>query len=224
MAKRPYFVVGNEKSIILEKEAEFMYSPGFAPSQKRKNVLALHEAISKISPEAKILEISTKSEIELGRQLSAFNLTWKIGDHHYPVECIFQGCKVFQKGGPYKDLIKGKPLQAKRDVRLKESGELKEFQFRGESWPLIPYSLFYDYVYINALMTHPELCEQVVHYDTFTDIEFNPNKSINCQARSVAIFVTLNRLNQLDKVSSQSLFSTLYSKQSVNNQEPLPFS
>lgn len=76
----------------------------------------------------------------------------------------------------------------------------------------------------NALMTHPELCEQVVHYDTFTDIEFNPNKSINCQARSVAIFVTLNRLNQLDKVSSQSLFSTLYSKQSVNNQEPLPFS
>ena len=47
MAKRPYFVVGNEKSIILEKEAEFVYSPGFAPSQKRKNVLALHEAISK---------------------------------------------------------------------------------------------------------------------------------------------------------------------------------
>ena len=50
MAKRPYFVVGNDEITIVEREADFVYSPGFAPSQKRKNVVALHEAIAKISP------------------------------------------------------------------------------------------------------------------------------------------------------------------------------
>lgn len=224
MAKRPYFVVGNHENLIVEREAEFVYSPGFAPSQKRKNVVALHEAISKISPRSKLLEVSTKSELDLGKKLSAFNLTWELEGTHYPVECIFQGCKVFQRGGPYKDLIKSEPLHAKRDVRLKQSGELKQFLFRGEEWPLIPSSAFYDYVYINALMTHPDLCEQVVQYDTFTDIEFNPHKSINCQARSVAIFVTLHQLNRLDWLSSKALFLSIYSKQNVNNQGSLLFS
>lgn len=224
MAKRPYFVVGNEEILILEREAEFVYSPGFAPSQKRKNVLALHEAISEIEPQSKILEISTKSEFDLGKKLSAFNLTWELNGHHYPVECIFQGCKVFQKGGPFKDLIKAQPLQAKRDSRLKESGDLKEFQFRGDCWPLIPSSAFYDYIYINALMTHADLCEQVVQYNTFTDIEFNPHKSINCQARSVAIYVTLHKLNQLDKIASKTSFLNIYLKQNINNQGTLLFS
>ena len=30
-------------------------------------------------------------------------------------------------------------------------------------------------------------------YDAFTDIEFNPDKSLNCQARAAAMFVALNR-------------------------------
>ena len=78
MAKRPYFVVGNDEITIVEREADFVYSPGFAPSQKRKNVVALHEAIAKISPQSKILEVSTKSELDVGRKLSAFNLTWVV--------------------------------------------------------------------------------------------------------------------------------------------------
>nr|WP_197684215.1 hypothetical protein [Vaginimicrobium propionicum] len=38
---------------------------------------------------------------------------------------------------------------------------------------------------------------EVVQFDAFTDIEYNPKKSVNCQARSVAKVVGLWRRNLL---------------------------
>ena len=32
-----------------------------------------------------------------------------------------------------------------------------------------------------------------MEYDAFTDIEFNPNRSINCQAEAAAIYVSLQQ-------------------------------
>jgi hypothetical protein len=50
-----------------------------------------------------------------------------------------------------------------------------------------------------------------MNYDTFTDIEFNHQKSINCQARSAAIFVSLRKIEMLDKVlEDKELFRSLY--------------
>jgi hypothetical protein len=43
------------------------------------------------------------------------------------------------------------------------------------------------------LATDPELIEKLTAYEAFTDIEFNPEKSINCQARSAALYVSLHR-------------------------------
>ncbi len=44
-------------------------------------------------------------------------------------------------------------------------------------------------------------------YEAFTDIEFNPNKSINCQARSVAIAVGLKKAGILEKcISDEKVF------------------
>lgn len=45
----------------------------------------------------------------------------------------------------------------------------------------------------NALHQHVDLAEAAMSYDTFTDIAFNPKKSINCQAGSVALYVSLSR-------------------------------
>jgi type I restriction enzyme M protein len=172
---------------------------------------SLHAAILKTEPEAKILEVSTKSENPLGQQLSAFNLTWALNGREYPVECIFQGCKKFSGGGPFRDLIKGRPVDAKHDPRLKESGNLIAFTFRGEDWPLIPTTSFYDFIYISALNSHAELAEAVAGFDTFTDIEFNPKKSLNCQARSAAIFVTLRRKGLVGEyLASREKFMSLY--------------
>ena len=47
---------------------------------------------------------------------------------------------------------------------------------------------------------YKDLARQVVEYDAFTDIEFNPQKSVNCQARAVALFVSLCRRELLQRV------------------------
>jgi hypothetical protein len=55
--------------------------------------------------------------------------------------------------------------------------------------------------------------EQLDQYVGFTDIEFNPNRSINCQARSCALFLTLVRRNLLeDVIASPTSFIQVITK------------
>ena len=49
-----------------------------------------------------------------------------------------------------------------------------------------------DWLYINALHKHQELAEQVLTYRAFSDIAFNPDRSINCQAYAAALYVSLH--------------------------------
>ena len=44
-----------------------------------------------------------------------------------------------------------------------------------------------------------KLSKQIIEYDAFTDIEFNPTRSINCQAQAAAIFVSLYRKGLLQE-------------------------
>ena len=49
---------------------------------------------------------------------------------------------------------------------------------------------YYDYLYIKTAFKNlsDEELEQLASYDAFTDIEFNPARSLNCQARAAAIY------------------------------------
>ena len=163
---------------------EFQWNGGFAVSQKRKNIAALHGAIMRRFGE-NALEISTKSLSELGQRLSAFNLT--LGG--VILECVFQSGKVFENGGPYTDLLERSPKEAKRDERLKTSGKLTAFEYEGKRWGLEPRSAFYDHLYIKSVLEAftEEEPEALGGYVWFTDIEFNPGKSINSQARAAAL-------------------------------------
>ena len=170
------------------------------------------------------MEVSRKSEHEIGVQLSAFNLKLQLQDgRKYPVENIFQSSKIFKEGGAYKDLLYCRPIDAKRDERLKKSGKLVAFDFEGKSWPLEPKTLFYDHIYLRALSGNENLIKKIVQYDTFTDIEFNPKKSFNCQARSVAIFVSLYRENLTDYIHNADLLKTLYKEEPIAVQPRLLF-
>jgi hypothetical protein len=83
---------------------------------------------------------------------------------------------------------------------------------------LEPQTAFYDWVYISALIARKDLAEGLSKYSAFTDIEFNPEKSINCQAYSVALFVSLQRGNLLEQAtSSQKAFLNFLQSRSVNN-------
>jgi hypothetical protein len=101
-----------------------------------------------------------------------------------PLECAFQGSKIFERGGPYTDLYAADVRDAKRDPRLHSSGRLVGFNFENLCFPLEPKTAFYDWLYLNALLPHRDWLTRLRRFVGFTDIEFNPARSINCQARS----------------------------------------
>ena len=184
---------------VIEKSVSFQWFSGFAVSQKQKCIQSLHESAKKVGI-FPLLEISSKSMKKEGVELSAFNLSFKTSNGlHLTVETAFQGSKVFELGGPYTDLYTKSSIEAKKDERLKKSGKLKRFRFFNEDFFLQPRTFFYDWIYINTLRKNETLYKKVLNYMAFTDIEFNPLKSINCQAYSVALFVSLVKNNLLEK-------------------------
>jgi len=199
MASRPFFIPNNNKNELVKTElVEFKWFSGFAKIQKQKSILSLHENISKQFKYKKILEISTKSEDNLGVKLSAFNLKINFKDKEYFLESLFQGSKVFSNEGPYEDIYVKESIDAKRDERIKRS-DLKEFSFFGEKFTLE--FDFYSWLYFLALKQNKKLTSEILNYQAFTDIEFNPEKSLNCQAYSAALYSSMitNNILNVDK-------------------------
>lgn len=179
----------------------FTWHPGMAPIQKQRNVIALHEAAASRGMHH-LLEISSKSDREIGRRLSAFHQKLCRAGRVINLESVYQASKVFKDGGPYLDLLEVSPREAKRDPRLRESGPLIRFEMGGQSFPLTPPTVFYDWLYANALFPEREWLRRLAKLDGFTDIEFNPERSLNCQARSCATFVALEERGLLDDAMS----------------------
>ena len=221
MAIRKCFIsTPDNDSVFTEIDVEFDYYGGFAVVQKQKSIKSLHENILKKNNNLKVLEISTKSPEPLGVELSAFNLRFfdENSQREYAIENVFQASKVFENGGPYTDLLYVHPRDAKRDERLTTSGKLLCFRFQQKEWKLIPKTMFYDWIYITSLVRNKRLAREILEYNAFTDIEFNHNKSINCQARAAAIFVSLAKENRLKEVvEHETLMEELYTKNCQEN-------
>jgi hypothetical protein len=115
------------------------------------------------------------------------------------VESAYQGSKVFEHGGPFHELYEASSKDAKTDQRLRSSGTVICFNLFGEEWPTEPFTAFYDWLYITALLQHPELAQAVIEFKAFSDIAYNPERSFNCQARAAAVFVALSRQNLLEQ-------------------------
>lgn len=210
MAVRPIFTVSPDERLFIKRDVEFTFYSGFSDAQKKRCVRSLHQAYLEEAPDARVLEVSSRSEEELGVRLSAFNLmmTWGNGAR-ISVESAFQGSKVFEQGGPYRDLWGKSSRDAKRDPRLRSSGVVVGFQFGTKRFACEPKTFFYDWLYIHTLAQegNAALAEGILAYDAFTDIEFNPKRSINCQAEAAAIFVSLSRQGLLrDALESEDSF------------------
>ena len=223
MAKRPVFIPERDGDFVRVAQVEFTWHPGMSKSQRRKSIRSLHEEATRKEGLGKILEISTKSQTGIGVGLSAFNLILETQEgSEAPVEALFQGSKVFADGGPYTDIY-GKPsAQAKRDKRMRSSGRLLKFRYEGDwlhkgDWPLVPETAFYDWLYLRALRQNRTLARGLMEYDAYTDIEFNPEKSVNCQARAAALYKSLAERELLDSAicSRRSFLKTLRNRHGV---------
>ncbi len=151
MATRTIYIPNLNKVGVIKKDIEFKWHAGFAPSQKQKSIVSLHEEANKkgIAP---ILEISSKSLEDAGVRASAFNLFLypEDSEKRLCVESAFQGSKVFKHAGPFPDIYKMTAREAKKTIRerAENAGELTGFDLQGESFPREPKTFFYDWIYI----------------------------------------------------------------------------
>lgn len=218
---RPIFIPNREAIGVIEQNIEFDWHMGMSAEVRKRSIKSLHQEAQKQGFE-KILEASSKSEQDIGIQLSAFFLKNIKG---YPVENLFQSSKVFENGGPFRDLLTVTPREAKKDERLRNSGNLVTFTFNNKDYPLEPKSLFYDWLYVNVLFSdrNLELRERFFEskFDAFSDIEFNPERSFSCQARTLALCVSLYENESIkefiaDPINFSAEFS-LYTKREDKN-------
>jgi type I restriction enzyme M protein len=213
MAVRPVFVAQGAKPFVKTENTEFRFYPGFALSQSRKSIESLHAAFIAKNPEyaGKALEISTKSDNPLGVRLSAFNLLYRLSDGRKRcVENVFQAGKRFSDGNQYTEIMDLPASEAKRFPALRTSGAVVGFRLEGMDFPAEPKRLFYHWLYVRALSQDRQLADEVTAYRAFTDIVFNPQKSLNCQARSAALFVALKETGLLEEaVSSPERFAEI---------------
>lgn len=197
-ATRPcYMVTDNIISLVKTKDIKFEYFSGFAKQQRQKSALSLKMAI-KTQLNVNSLEISRASDEPLGQRLSAFNLELCMDGVVSSVERFFQGSKIFENGGPFIEIIYDKNIHPKRYERLKDSGNFIGFKLFDEVYETEPLTYFYDWLYLSALRQNEDLASKVLEYDCFADIEFNPKKSLSSQAKTVALFVAMNKAGVLD--------------------------
>ena len=214
MATRPVFFVTTPRELwVRMEEVGFEWFPGMSLAQKRRSIDAMQAAAHALAPGCSLLEISTKSAEADGRALSGFELCLEARGRRMPVESVFQGSKLCRAGssieGPYEELYTEDAVLAKRDPRLAKC-HVAGFRLFDEDWELgawppkagqtdaLPPSAFYDYLYFRALSQQPELAAKACSYGGFTDLEFTPGKSDNCQAYSAALFVALTAAAKTD--------------------------
>ena len=222
MSVRPIYIADcDQDKFVSSKDIEFQWHPGFSVSQKQKSIKSFHDSAYREYDFSNILEISTKSPTPIGVKCSAFNLILEINGIKSSVESFYQGSKLFRKGGPYTDLYEMKSIVSKKDKRIKESGELIGFSLFDVNWDLN--DNFYSYLYILALKQNPSLANALQEYEAFTDIEFNPKKSFNCQAYSAALFIAASKSNiNLDCLDCKDSFIESFpSKKLLNFQSDL---
>ncbi|TPR15026.1 hypothetical protein DY052_06255 [Apilactobacillus timberlakei] len=199
MAIRDVFIVNKSNDFVGEQVKFDWYKSANKYQRKLMSVKNLHQAFYKYNDDVKMLEVSSASSEEIGKEASALNLAIKTSHGYFTVEQLFQASKNYSVSGNHEELLNSKTgLEIKKSVRSCSKNEkLISFKLFGREYPLHPQTIFYNWLYCNALWQNPELAMKIVKYDAFTDINFNSQYGINSQAQACSIFTSLCRKLQL---------------------------
>lgn len=194
MADRHFWTIVDNK--IAKGSIRFKWEAGTSIAQKKRCCRNLHNVIDfhcELSP----LDISRGSTSSLGESLSAFNLTWK----GKPVECWYQGSKVFSNAGAMHKLYNVNAATAKNAVKASGLGRLVGFNLDGAEFPMEPKTAFYDLLYLCALREKFGDSLELSAYDCFTDIMATTD-TLACQARTVCEYKLLQNTANLDVLNN----------------------
>lgn len=188
MANRPIYIsTGDINNPFTEDSISFEWKAGYSYANKCKRRDNLKKEIAKKYDIDKWLEVSSISDKDTGRRLSALNLMLTLTNgNKYSVESIYQSSKVYN------------------------DNHITGFKFNNTVFENNPYGMYYDYIYMVALYQNKDYHKIIDDYYLFTDLFFNPNKSLNTQARAIAIFKTLYDNDCLKLLESVKGFKEYY--------------
>lgn len=226
MAERSIFVSKVKYPFFEEIRVDIEWFGGFALSQKRKCEIGLHKNFNRVYPNERTLEISSASTNPLGKKLSAMNLKKTVqvvegGVKHKgisSVESVFQSSRRYNDAGiqigPFPEYLMASGKESKKAVKELSKGlHSYEYEFENNIFYAPDYhiSLFYDFIYLNALLEdeNKDVMHELIEggYSAFSDLA---TVSLNSQARSCAIFVGLYRAGLLDKVKTKESYLELF--------------
>ena len=199
-------------------DVSFCYFGGFALSRKRKCELSLHMNYNAQYPDTKALEVSSAGLRSLGAKLSAMHLSKLTERGVTSVESAFQSSRIYSDGvrtvGPFPEYTFLPGKECKKIVKQASSRmHSYQYSFDGMTFyaPVYHISLFYDFLYLNALL-EPEnqaVKEELLSSDfmAFTDLA---TLSLNSQARSAAIFRGLVMAGLIDEVRDYRTYLGLF--------------
>ncbi|MGN0204021.1 MAG: DUF6977 family protein [Coprococcus sp.] len=204
MAVKPVFAVDFYGRLYMNKETEFQSVTTSSKFRRKGNIQRLHDAFLEDYPYRNVLEISDYSSIPEGVMLCDAHLTFPMSDgREVSVAEAFQMAKLLTADG----------------------SEVTGFCFEGESFGLVPRNFFYNWLYIRGVSAHPELADELMTYDSFTDITFIPKKCSVCSAEAAAFYVALRRKGLLEEAlrDRESFARILYQIEKNIKAEPILF-
>lgn len=222
MATKSVFVSRYKYPYFEEIGVDCTWFGGFANTQKIKCIISVHENFKRAYPEFRVCEISGASPFEIGRRLSAMSLTKEIPSAGAitSVESAFQSSRIYtnlktgEKIGAFKDCLFMDGRDCKRTVKERSQGlHSYDYEFEGMNFPAPDFhiSLFYDWLYLNALLENGNAETRDIllrsNFTAFTDLA---TSALNSQARSCAIFVALEGLGLISEVKNFDSFCKLF--------------
>ena len=229
MAERGVFISKDIYPFFEEIRVQFDYFQGFALSQKRKSQIGLHQNFLAAYPQKKVLEVTSASLYSLGAELSAQKLKKRTKSGIASVESAFLSSRIYGEHdeiGPFPELLFFPCGECKKLVNEKSQGLIcRHYRFDGLDFyaPDHFISLFYNFLYLNALCEeeNKDVADRLIAsgYSAFTDMA---TVSLNNQARSCAIFVSLVKNGLIDQVrefdSYLHLFRTAADGKPIGNE------
>ena len=218
MAVRSMFVGVPVHPFYEQIDVSIDWFGGFALSQKRKCEIGLHMNFNAAYPNIRALEVSSSSLMSLGARLSARNLSKRTLRGVSSVESSFQSSRIYSDGnqtvGPFPKYLFLPGKECKALVKQASLGmHSYQYYFDGMTFyaPNHHISLFYDFLYLNALLEpeNQEVKNELLSSDymAFSDLA---TKSLNCQARSAAIFRGLVMAGLIDEVKDYETYHKLF--------------
>lgn len=152
----------------------------------------------------RVLEISSRSDVPLGRQLSAMYLIDP--DTGKPVESAYQAAKCYGADGGPAELLDNGFASKSRDRERARQGGLRGFEHQGTFWPAETGTQFYDRLWIRAARNAGV---EKVEYGGFSDMFHQRGRAYACQARSMAMMQGMIEARKLDRIEDPVGFAEL---------------